>query len=177
MTIVLYVLLGLLVGLVSGAVGIGGGVLLIPALMWLFRFPHREAIGTTLGVLALPVLLLAAWRYYQNNFLNLEAAIWIAVGFAIGCPLAAETVSNLPEQWMPLLRVVFGLMLIYIGIRYAFMSDTEAASTFLAVITVSVSAVLCVVLRAVGRRHRLRKLAEEIDRIQQQEPTEPDYYI
>jgi uncharacterized membrane protein YfcA len=177
MTLLIYVLVGLGVGLISGALGIGGGVLLIPLLMGVFHFSHREAIGTTLGVLVLPVLIVAAWRYDHYGFLNRQAAVCIALGFAIGAPFGAEFVSNVTEHWLPLLRILFGLTLIYIGVRYVLDTDNQATSALLGLISVAVSLLAFWYLRMLGRRYQPRTLAHEIEQFQQRKPDEPDYYI
>jgi hypothetical protein len=79
-----YLALGLTIGLISGALGIGGGVLIVPALVWLFRFDYLRATGTSLAVLVLPVVALGAWRYYSAGRVDVTAAVCIAVAFFVG---------------------------------------------------------------------------------------------
>src|SRR4051794_1835821 len=99
MRIILYLGIGLTVGTASGALGIGGGVLLVPALIWLAGLEPRIAAGTTLAVLVVPVVLPAAWKYYSNGYLDLAAACWIAVAFVCGGYLGASLAVHhyLPE--------------------------------------------------------------------------------
>src|SRR4051794_4288466 len=92
MSIILYLGIGLTVGTVSGALGIGGGVLLVPALVWLGDLDPRTAAGTTLAVLVVPVVLPAAWEYYARGYLDVKAAVWIAVAFAVGSFIGARLV-------------------------------------------------------------------------------------
>ena len=79
MDILRYLAIGLAVGTVSGALGIGGGVLMLPALWWLCEMPPTKAAGTTLAVLVVPVVLPAAWEYYDKGHIDVRAALWIAV--------------------------------------------------------------------------------------------------
>ena len=88
MAIVIYLMIGLVIGSVSGVMGIGGGVLLVPALIWLCGFKSNEAAGTTLAVLIPPIGLPTAWRAYKENDVNLQAA------FEGGCPRRCAT-SNI----------------------------------------------------------------------------------
>src|SRR5262245_42560961 len=119
MNILLYVAVGLAIGSVSGTLGIGGGVLLMPALIWLFGFEHPKAAGTTLAILAFPIgLWPAVWKYYQQGVLtwdDLGKACWIAGGFGLGALLGATYVTQIPK---PLLQLCFGLLLVYIGVRF-----------------------------------------------------------
>ncbi len=70
----LYIILGLLAGILSGLIGIGGGVMIVPSLIFLFGFSQLEAQGTTLGLLVPPIGILAAWTYYQQGYVNLKVA-------------------------------------------------------------------------------------------------------
>src|SRR5262245_66341423 len=67
MTILFYIVAGLGIGGISGLLGIGGGVLLVPVLVWFFNFEHTKAVGTTLAVMVPPIGLMAALEYYQRN--------------------------------------------------------------------------------------------------------------
>jgi uncharacterized membrane protein YfcA len=81
----LYLLLGLIVGALSGVVGTGGGVLIVPALVFLFHMDQRRAQGTSLGALLAPHRhSLAFWEYYKADNVDVSAALLIALGFAIG---------------------------------------------------------------------------------------------
>jgi len=111
----LYLSIGLSVGTVSGSLGIGGGVLLVPALIWLCQFEPGRAAGTSLAVLMIPVCLPAAWKAIGQERVDLEAACWIAAAFAVGALLGASLVPSLPE---PLLRWCLGGLLIAIGWQF-----------------------------------------------------------
>ena len=110
----LYLLLGLVVGLLSGVVGTGGGVLIVPALVLLFNMGQRKAQGTSLGALLLPIGALAFWEYYKADNVDLTAALLIAVGFAIGGYFGGLWAQHLPE---PVLRRALGTLMVLIGLR------------------------------------------------------------
>ena len=126
MRILGFLLVGLTVGGISGLCGIGGGVLLVPILVWLFGFDQPKAAGTTLATLVLPVALPAAWRYYSYRLMDLEAAVCIAVAFAVGGYVSAGFAHHVPER---VLRQAFGLLMLYIGARFLLSaSSTRIAS-------------------------------------------------
>jgi uncharacterized protein len=110
----LYLLLGLLVGLLSGVVGTGGGVLIVPALVLLFNMGQRKAQGTSLGALLLPIGLLAFWEYYKAGNVDVTAALLIALGFAVGGYFGGLWAQHLPE---PVLRRVLGILLLVVSLR------------------------------------------------------------
>ncbi len=112
--IFLYLLLGLVVGALSGVVGIGGGILIIPALVYLFHMSQHKAQGTSLGALLAPIGALAFWEYYKAGNADLKAAALIAIGFFIGGYFGGLWAQRLPEV---VLQRTFGALLVIIGIR------------------------------------------------------------
>ena len=114
MTQVVYVILGLVAGFLSGILGIGGGIILVPALIFIFGFTQLQAQGTTLALMVPPIGLLAAMRYYQSGNVKLGIAGFICAGFVIGGLLGANLVQNLPE---PLIRRIFAVFLLAISLR------------------------------------------------------------
>ncbi len=110
-------LVGLGVGLLSGVVGIGGGILFVPALVWLMGMDQHKAQGTSLGALLAPVGLLAFWEYYRNGQADLRIALLLAVGFFVGGYFGALGAVHIPELW---LRRIFALTLIAVGGRMWF---------------------------------------------------------
>jgi uncharacterized membrane protein YfcA len=110
----LYVLLGLFVGALSGVVGIGGGILIIPALVYLFHMSQHKAQGTSLGALLAPIGALAFWEYYKAGNADVKAAVLIALGFLAGGYFGGLWAQKLPEL---ILQRTFGTLLVIIGIR------------------------------------------------------------
>ena len=114
MNIILYVLLGLLTGVFSGMFGLGGGIVIIPALVFLFGLSQHQAQGTTLALLVPPIGLLAAWQYYKQGYVDLKIAAFVCLCFFFGGLLVAKIVVGLPE---PILRSLFGVALLMISIK------------------------------------------------------------
>ena len=105
-------LIGLLVGMVSGVVGIGGGIFFVPALIWLTGMSQHKAQGTSLGALLAPVGILAFLEYYRKGNTDLRVALLLAVGFLVGGYFGAVGAQHIPELW---LRRIFALTLIAVG--------------------------------------------------------------
>lgn len=113
----LAVLVGIVVGAFSGIVGIGGGILIIPALVWLFGMSQIRAQGTSLGALLAPVGLLAFLEYYRKGNADLRIALLVALGFVIGGYFGAVGAQHIPDVW---LRRIFACTLILVGGRMLF---------------------------------------------------------
>ncbi len=109
--------IGFFAGILSGVLGIGGGVVMIPALAYFLEYSQHLAQGTTLAAMVLPIGLLAAWEYYQNGYVNLSVALIIAVGFVAGGYLGAKVAVSIDAVW---LKKVFGVALILISIKLLF---------------------------------------------------------
>ena len=90
----LYVILGLVAGVLSGVIGIGGGVIIVPVLVLLFGMSQHHAQGTTLALLIPPIGILAAWTYYKAGYVDLRVAALVAVGFFAGSFLRASDQAN-----------------------------------------------------------------------------------
>lgn len=109
-----FAILGLAAGTVSGLLGIGGAVIIVPALVLLFKFSQHQAQGTSLATLLLPIGLLAFWRYYQAGQVNIPAAAVMAGAFLIGGLLGAQLAVGMPPIW---LKRVFGILLLVVAVR------------------------------------------------------------
>lgn len=119
---VIFLLIGLGAGVLSGLFGIGGGVVIVPALIFLARMQPQTATGTSLAALLLPVGALGAWEYYKTGNLNLGASMLIALGLFLGAGFGARfslTLSALA------LRRAFAVFLALIAVRMWF-SQTRA---------------------------------------------------
>jgi hypothetical protein len=110
-------LVGLLVGVLSGVVGIGGGIMFVPALIWLLGMSQHKAQGTSLGALLAPVGILAFWEYYRKGNADLRVALLLAAGFLVGAYFGAAGAQYVSEFW---LKRIFALTLIAIGGRMLF---------------------------------------------------------
>lgn len=109
-----FILLGLLTGTASGLLGIGGAVIMIPALVYLFNFDQRLAQGTTLVLMVPPIGLLAALEYYREGFVNLKAGLIIALFFFIGGLIGGRFAMRIDPV---VLRRIFGVFMLLISVR------------------------------------------------------------
>ena len=112
--ILFYILLGLGAGVLSGLIGIGGGVVIIPALVYFFGLTQHQAQGTTLALLVPPIGLLAAWIYYKQGHVDLKIAAFICLGFFVGGLVGARTAVWISDE---VLRRIFGCALLFLALR------------------------------------------------------------
>ena len=115
--ILIYLIIGLCAGILSGLIGIGGGIIIIPVLVLLFGMSQHEAQGTTLAMMVPPIGILAAWTYYKNGYVNLPIAMFLCIGFLFGGFIGAKF-ANLISNTM--LEKTFGFALLAIGFRMIF---------------------------------------------------------
>ena len=115
--IFLYLFLGLVAGTFSGLIGIGGGTIIVPALIFLFGMSQHQAQGTTLALLVPPIGFLAAWTYYEQGYVDLRIAALICVGFFFGGLAGAKIATKLSTV---LLERVFGIALFLISLKMIF---------------------------------------------------------
>lgn len=115
--IVLYIFLGLASGILSGLIGIGGGIIIIPALVLLFGFSQQLAQGTTLALMVPPIGILAAYTYYKHGFVDLQVAAFICLGFIFGGLFGAKIATALPNI---ILERIFGVSLFLISLKMIF---------------------------------------------------------
>lgn len=114
MNMVYFLLLGLTAGIISGLIGIGGGSIIVPALVFLFGFSQHLAQGTTLALLVPPIGLLAAWTYYKQGQVDLKVASIICMGFFFGGLLGAKFATKLSSV---ILERIFGVALLLIAVK------------------------------------------------------------
>jgi uncharacterized protein len=177
MEILRYLAIGLAVGLLSGALGIGGGVLLVPLLMWVCGLSLGAAAGTTLAVLVVPVVLPAAWEYYARGNVDVRAAIFIALAFGFGGYAGAWLRHEhiLPEG---ALRLGFGLMMMYIAFNMIVVSNSEVANAAVGVTATMAAWLTWLWLRMLGKRAAARpKLQDYIVDSVEHHKGETDYHI
>jgi len=113
----MYIMLGLAAGVISGLIGIGGGIIVVPALIYIFHMGQHQAQGTTLALLVPPIGLLAAWTYYRHGYVNIPAALFICTGFILGSFYGAKTAISFPDI---ILQKVFGISLLFISLYMIF---------------------------------------------------------
>ncbi len=113
-TLIILIIIGLIAGIFSGMIGIGGAIIIIPALIFFLHLDQHTAQGTSLAIMLPPIGLLAAYNYYKAGALNLQYAMVVAVAFFIGGYLGSKFAIGIPVDT---LRRIFAFILIIIAIR------------------------------------------------------------
>ena len=111
------IILGLITGVASGFLGIGGGIILIPALIYIFGLTQHQAQGTTLALMIPPIGLLAALQYYREGNVKLGLAGFICLGFFFGGLIGAIFAHKVPE---PILKKIFGIFMLIVSLKMIF---------------------------------------------------------
>ena len=114
MDIAKFILVGLLVGTLSGMIGVGGAVFIIPILIYLFGWSQHMAQGTALAMLIPPIGILGAWQYYKEGHVDIKVAALMCVGFFVGSYFGGLFANQVPGET---LRRILGVALLLISIR------------------------------------------------------------
>ncbi len=114
---VIIAIIGLAAGLLGGMFGLGGAIIIIPALVMLSGYSQQMAQGTTLMMMVLPVGGLAAFQYYQKGFVDVKAAIIMAVFFFAGGYFGAKYATSIPQD---ILKKTFAVLLVGIAVKMWF---------------------------------------------------------
>lgn len=110
----LLILIGIGAGILSGLFGIGGGIVIVPALIYLAKFPMKVATGTSLAVFLMPVGILGAMTYYRAGNMNIRATLWVALGLFMGAWFGARLAQLMtPVQ----LKRAFAVLLLFMAGR------------------------------------------------------------
>ncbi len=112
--VVSFLLLGLLAGVLSGLLGIGGGIVIVPALVVVFGMSQHLAQGTTLALMVPPIGLLAALTYYRQGYVDVKTAALICIGFFFGGLLGAKLATGIDAV---LLKRFFGIALLIAAVK------------------------------------------------------------
>lgn len=110
----MFIGIGLAAGVLAGMFGIGGGLVIVPALIILAKMSATSATGTSLGALLLPVGALGAWEYWRHGHVNIRAALLLALGLFLGAWFGARLAVQLPPQ---VLRRSFAVFLLVVAVR------------------------------------------------------------
>lgn len=115
--ILLLTIIGLIVGFFGGMFGVGGGVILIPALVYIIGMEQHSAQGTSVAILLPPIGIVAAYNYYKAGHVNIKYAIIIAITFIIGSYFGSILAVHLPDQ---VSKRIFAVILFLISIKMFF---------------------------------------------------------
>jgi uncharacterized protein len=117
--VIILILIGLAAGVLSGLIGVGGGIILVPALVYFLGYTQHQAQGTSLGVLTFPVTILAFLAYYRDAMnttspIELKVILIVAGGFLIGGLVGSSLAIKIDQAT---LKKIFALILFYTGVK------------------------------------------------------------
>ena len=118
MNIFICIVIGAFAGVLGGALGIGGGLVMVPLLVSFFGLTQHQAQGTVITAMLPPVLLLAALQYYYAGNVKIQIAVFMSVGFVIGAFIGGKYVQGMPADQ---LKKIFGIVLVVLGLRMVFL--------------------------------------------------------
>ena len=116
--ILVLILIGLVSGMLGGLVGIGGGIVIVPALVYLLGYTQLDAQGTSLGILLLPIGILAVLQFYKAGHVRIESVGLVALGFVIGGYFGSRIALALPQD---VVKKIFAVMLILVAVKMLFL--------------------------------------------------------
>lgn len=151
LTVVLLLIAGVVIGNVSAMVGIGGGLLIVPLLVFVYGFKQDFASATSLAVLLPPVGIFAVIQYHHKGMIDWPVVLWLAIGFVVGALIGARLVITgaIPEN---AIRLVFAVLLIYTAARMLFKVFPSEYATLMTALTLSLVFVAYWLLRLVRGR-------------------------
>jgi uncharacterized membrane protein YfcA len=113
-TVILLIIVGLAAGVLSGMVGVGGGIIVVPALVFFLGFSQHQAQGTSLGLLLLPVGILAVMNYYNKGYIDIKVVAIMSIAFVFGGWLGSKLSLSLPQDTV---KKIFAIVLFYTAFR------------------------------------------------------------
>jgi len=112
--ILILIVIGIITGVMAGMLGIGGAIIMIPALVFLLGISQQSAQGTSLAVMLPPVGIIAAYNYYKAGHVNIKFAIILAVFFLIGSYFGSKFALTIPQN---VLKKIFGILLLLVAAK------------------------------------------------------------
>ena len=116
-TVILVIVIGIAAGTLSGLVGVGGGIIIVPALVYFIGFTQKGAQGTSLGVLLLPVGILGVMQYYKQGHIDLKVVGYLSIGFIVGGYFGSKIALNISQESA---KKIFAVLMIIIAIKMMF---------------------------------------------------------
>jgi uncharacterized membrane protein YfcA len=112
--LILLCIIGIITGVMAGMLGIGGAIIMIPALVFILGFNQQMAQGTSLAVMLPPIGILATYNYWKAGQVNIKFALILAVAFIIGSYFGSKLALNIPQ---PVLKKIFGVLLLLVAAK------------------------------------------------------------
>lgn len=113
-TVIILLCIGLMAGVLSGMVGVGGGIIIVPALIYFMGMSQLQSQGTSLAVLLLPVGIFAVYNYYKAGYVDIQSTLIIAATFLIGGFIGSKISIGLDQN---VVKKIFGTILILVALK------------------------------------------------------------
>ena len=123
-TVIILILVGIAAGMLSGLVGVGGGIIIVPALIFFLGFSQKMAQGTSLGILLLPVGILGVIQYYKQGYIDWKVVLVISAAFLFGSYFGSKIALRLPQETI---KKIFAVFMILIAIKLLFFDKKKTA--------------------------------------------------
>ncbi len=124
-SVLIIILVGIAAGMLSGLVGVGGGIIIVPALVYFLGFTQHQAQGTSLGLILLPVGILAVMQYYKEGNVDVKVVAVLAVGFIAGSYFGSKIALGLPQDTV---KKIFAILMILIALKMLFLDKKNPSS-------------------------------------------------
>jgi uncharacterized membrane protein YfcA len=115
--LIILLLIGLFAGFISGTFGVGGGIIIIPALVFILGLSQHQAQGTSLAMMLAPIGIFAVYNYFKAGYINIRFAIVLMIAFIAGAYLGSLSAINISSLW---LKRMFGVLIVVVGLRMIF---------------------------------------------------------
>jgi hypothetical protein len=125
-TILIVILIGIAAGILGGLVGVGGGIIIVPALVYFIGFSQKTAQGTSLGLIMLPVGILGVLQYYKQGHVDFRVVGMLAVGFLLGSYFGSKFALSLSQETV---KKIFAILMIVIAIKMLFFDKEKKQGT------------------------------------------------
>ncbi len=122
--IIILLLVGVAAGMLSGMVGVGGGIILVPALIYFLGLSQLHAQGTSLALIMLPVGILGVLAYYKQGYVDFSLVFFLAIGFLLGSFLGSKISLSLPQETV---KRFFAILIIIIALKMLFFDKRKQA--------------------------------------------------
>lgn len=121
-TILILIMIGIAAGMLSGMVGVGGGIIIVPALVYFLAFSQKSAQGTTLGLLMLPVGILAVMNYYKQGHVDFRIVAIVGIGFVVGSYFGSKISLGMTDDKV---RRFFAIVIMLVAIKMLFFDKAK----------------------------------------------------
>src|ERR1043165_3387617 len=113
-TILILILVGIAAGMLGGLVGVGGGIIIVPSLIYFCAFSQKMAQGTSLGILLLPIGILGVIQYYKAGYVDMKYVLLISAGFLAGSYFGSKIALSLPQETV---KKIVAIILILVAVK------------------------------------------------------------